>query len=310
MNDSIKVFSPATVSNIACGFDIMGFALEKPGDEIIIRKNNKFKINITKITGDNNTLSYDINKNTASFSILKIYQDLKIPYGIDIEIHKKMKIGTGLGSSAASSAAAVYALNELFHLKLTDSELVNYSIYGESIASGAFHADNVAPSLLGGFILIRGYEPLDIIKLKTKLNLYCTIISPNIEIKTKEARNILPKEIKLKTAIEQWGNVAGLITGLLNNDKALISRSLYDKIAEPYRANLIPNYYDIKETALENGAIGCNISGSGPSIFALSDDIQIAENIKTKISNIYEKKNVKYYSFISKINNNGTIILD
>lgn len=311
MINSIRVFAPASVSNLACGFDIIGFALSSPGDEIILKKNNHSgKIQITKIQGDNNSLSLELEKNTAGYSIKKMFEKYNIQSGLDIEIIKKMKIGTGLGSSAASSSAAVCAVNQMFELNLSDNELVECAMQGESIASGSFHADNVAPSLLGGFILIRGYNPVDIIRLKTNLQIFCTIVSPNIEIKTIEARRILPTEIPLKIAIKQWGNVGGLVAGLLNGDENLIARSLVDEVVEPYRSKLIPYYFDVKNAALETGALGCNISGSGPSIFALSLSEGAAEKIRINMTDVYKKNNIDCYSFISQVNNSGSVRLD
>ncbi len=307
---SVKVFAPATVSNVGPGFDIMGFALKHPGDEIILRKSKKSGIQITKITGDNNKLPYNLNKNTASVAVLSMLKQYKISQGLSIQINKKLGIGCGLGSSAASAVASVYALNKLFDLNLSKTELLPHALSGEYCASKAFHADNVAPSLFGGFILIRESNPPDIIKIKTPPNLYCSIIYPNILIKTEAARKLLPSKIDLKKVVCQTGNAAALIHGLSTNNKQLISRSLQDVIVEPVRAKLIPGFENFKSSAIDNGSIGCSISGSGPSIFALSDSVKIAKNIIIGFKKVANKHNLKATVYISKINKQGPKILD
>jgi homoserine kinase len=269
--ESIKVFAPASVSNVGPGFDILGFALNEPGDEIILRKTNSEKLEIASITGDDGKLPYEIEKNTASVAVKSLLDKYQIAEGLSIEVNKKMGLGSGLGSSAASAVGAVFATNELLQLNLSVEDLLPHALAGEFVASKAIHADNVAPSLYGGFVLIRGYDPIDIIKIKSPSNLYCTVIYPDIEVKTSEARAILPKEVSLKNMISQTGNVSALIYGLATEDYSLIARSLNDVIIEPVRSKLITGYYEIKKAAMEAGAIGCNISGSGPSMFAFSN---------------------------------------
>lgn len=305
----IRVFAPATVSNIGCGFDIMGFALEQPGDEVVLRVVEQDGVSISTITGDGMRLPYDISLNTASVPVIEMKKDFGITKGIEIEIHKKMAFGSGLGSSAASAVAAAFAMNLLFDLKLSPLEITPYAIKGEMVASGSVHADNVAPSLFGGFTLIRGYNPLDIIKLDYPETLYCTIVHPHLEISTKMARELLPKEIPLKNAVRQWGNCSGLVAGLLYKDFALIGRSLHDVVAEPYRAGLIPDFYKIKQTALDNGAVGCSISGSGPSVFALSDGLERARNVADAISNLLSMGDVGFDIYLSPVNKQGPKVL-
>jgi len=309
-SNSIKVFAPASVSNVGPGFDIMGFALNNPGDEIILRKTNKQGLKITKITGDKNRLPYNINKNTASVAVLSMINKYKISQGLSIQINKKMGLGSGLGSSAASAVAAVYALNKLLDLKLPKYKLLPHALDGEYCACKSYHSDNVAPSLFGGFILIRGNETPEIIKIKTPPNLFCSIIYPDIFIKTEEARKMLPSKINLKKVVVQTGNAAALIYGLTTNNKELISRSLQDVIVEPARAKLIHGFKDFKKAAYDNGAIGCSISGSGPSIFSLSDTEVTAKKIVKGFKIIADKLNIKNSVYISKINKQGPKILD
>ncbi len=308
-NKEIQVFAPATVSNVGCGFDIMGFALEEPGDEVLLRKCDVPEVRIIKITGDAGQLPANPVLNTAGKPVLSMLRDFKIEGGVEIEIHKKMPFGSGLGSSAASAVAAVYAMNKLFNLNLTKEQLLPYALEGEMIASGSLHADNVAPALYGGFILIRSYNPIDVIKIKVPDNLYCSVIHPDIKISTKEARELLPTQIPLKTAVKQWGNTAALIAGLMTNDFSLIGRAVEDFVAEPIRSQLIPYYKEVKNSALDGGAIGCSISGSGPSIFAFSDSFEQAEKISKLMQITFNNYGISSQTYNSKINTTGPKVL-
>ncbi len=305
----IKVFAPASVSNVGPGFDMMGFALNKPGDEIEIILNGGSEIKIKKISGDNSVLPYYIDKNTATVAIQSLLKKYNIKTGLDIVINKKMGIGSGLGSSAASAVAGVFAVNKLLNLKLSKYELLEHAIAGEFIASKGIHADNVAPCLFGGFVLIRGYDPIDIVQLDYPKNLYCSIVYPDIEIKTCDARAILDKNVPLKTAIAQAGNASGLVAGLLTKNFDLISRSIVDHLAEPKRAQLIPCYNEIREAALSNGALNCNISGSGPSMFAFSISKDKAQKIGRAMLRSVVKGGLKGRIYVSKINDKGPVVL-
>lgn len=307
--EHIKVFAPASVANVSCGFDILGFALDYPGDEIILRKNNSGKIKIKEITGDNEKLPLDPDKNSASAVIQNFLQHLNLKPGIDIYLHKKMPLGSGLGSSAASSVAAAFAINTLLDSPLNIKEVLKFAMYGEKVACGSEHADNVAPALYGGFVLIRSYDPLDVIKLPAPDQLFASVIHPQIEIKTKDARDILRKEIQLKNAIKQWGNVGGLISGLYESDYDLIGRSMEDHIIEPIRSILIPGYPEVKNAALKSGVLGCGISGSGPSIFTLSKGKQTAEIAGEKMVEEFKNIGIESDIYVSKVNNQGPIVL-
>lgn len=309
MKSEIKVFAPASVSNIACGFDIMGFAIDEPGDEIIVKKTEKPGVIISNITGDDGKLPREAYKNTAGAPALTILDYHNINCGVEITINKKMPLGSGLGSSAASAVASAFAVNELFELNLSKLDILCYALEGEKIASGSVHADNVAPCLYGGFILIRGYDPVDIVEIDVPENLYCTIIHPHIEISTKESRRLLPKQIPLRDAITQWGNTAGLIAGLLKKDFGLISRSLKDVVAEPVRCPMIPGFQEMKEAAIESGALGCSISGSGPSLFALSDAKLTAEKTGAAMQDALNKFHLESDIYVSKINRHGPRII-
>lgn len=307
--NEIRVFAPATVSNIACGFDVMGFAIDMPGDELVLRVSERPGVRIVEITGDNGKLTKDPALNTAGKPILSIVKAHRIECGVEIEIHKKMPLGSGLGSSAASAVAAAFAMNMLFDLRLSPRELLPFAIEGEMIASGSLHADNVAPALYGGFVLIRSYHPIDIIKLDVPENLHCTVIHPHIEISTKESRRLLPDQIPLSDAIRQWGNTAALVAGFFKSDFALIGRSLEDFVAEPVRSRLIPGFDRMKCAALDAGALGCSISGSGPSLFALSDSQAKADAIGQSMQIALNEFNLGSDLYISKINNQGPKVI-
>ena len=308
--NGIKVFAPATVANVACGFDVLGFALNQPGDEIIGRFSDKRGLRITKITGAKGKLPYEIEKNTAGFAAQKLLEFLgEEKRGIEIEIHKKMPFGSGLGSSAASAAAGVMIINELLKRPLTKREILPFAVQGEEIADGAYHADNVAPSLLGGMILIRSNATLDVHKIPVPKGLYATVVYPHVKILTKDARAVLSDTVKLKQSIEQNGNLAGLIVGMYNSDFDLIGRSLQDVIIEPQRAQLIPHFNQVKEAALNAGVLGCSISGAGPSLFALSTNSLIAEKAGAAMKRIFDDHKIKNEVFISTINHEGAILL-
>ncbi len=309
MKAGIKVFAPASVANVACGFDILGFALDNPGDEIIARPSDSRGIKITRITGDQNRLPYDIQKNTAGLAALSLMRSVSMEsFGIDLEIHKKMPFGSGLGSSAASAAGAVVAVNEILGSPLQREELLPFAVLGEQAADGAYHADNVGPSLLGGLLLIRDNESLDYYRIPVPIGLTAAVVYPHIEILTKHARNIISDRISLKDHIKQSGNLAGFVLGMSQSNYTLIAKSLQDVIIEPQRAPLIPHFYEVKQAALGSGALGCSISGAGPSIFALFDNSLKAETAVLEMQKIFTQNQIASDIFISRINPEGTII--
>ncbi|MCB9277730.1 MAG: homoserine kinase [Lewinellaceae bacterium] len=306
MNPGIKVFAPASVANVAAGFDILGFALERPGDEIIVRLSETPGFRITQITGAKGKLPMEPEKNTAGFAALKLLEYLgETGRGIEMEIHKKMPFGSGLGSSAASAAGAVVAVNELLGRPLEKRALLPFAVLGEQIADGAYHADNVAPSLIGGMVLIRSNKDLDVHRLPVPKGLYAAVVHPQVEILTKDARNVLSDTVSLQQCIEQNGNLGGLIVGLYNSDLELIGRSLNDVIIEPQRARLIPHFYEVKAAALDAGALGCSISGAGPSIFALCANSLVAETAGKAMSKVFTEAKIGNQVFISAINQEG-----
>ncbi len=299
----IKIFAPATVANVSCAFDVLGFALDNVGDDMFFKKTTNKGVQI-KMLGKSN-LPSEPEKNVAGVVAIEMLSQANADFGILMEIDKKIKPGSGIGSSAASSAGAAYGINKLLGDKFNKTELVKFAMLGEGLASGIAHADNVAPAIFGGFALVRSYSPLDIIKINSPEKLFCTVIHPQIEVKTENARKILKKDLLLKDAVEQWGNVAGLISGLYTKDYDLIGRSLQDKIVEPVRSVLIPLFFDIKKAFCAAGALGGGISGSGPSIFALSEGAQTAEKVARAMEKVYSQTDICYDIHISPINSVG-----
>ncbi|MFV0540264.1 MAG: homoserine kinase [Aestuariibaculum sp.] len=306
MNE-IKIFSPATVANVACGFDVFGFCLDAIGDEMVIRKTDKKGIFITKIEGFD--LPYEPELNVAGVSALAMYEHAKPDCGFEIELYKKIKPGSGIGSSAASAVGSVFGINELLGNPYNKTQLTQFAIKGEALASKSEHADNLAPALFGGFTLVKSVAPLDILEIPSPKNLYATIIHPQIEIKTSEARAILPKDVPLSNAVKQWANFGSLVHALHIGNYGLIQRSLHDVIVEPYRSKLIPYYNEVKTNALKAGALGAGISGSGPSIFTLNEGLETAKKVAESMINIYEKTNIEFDVHLTKINTEGIKII-
>lgn len=312
---SIKVFASATVANVACGFDSLGFAIHEPGDIVEVEVLEHGSSFIDGITGDQGKLPLSMEKNTAGVAVnamidaLTRRNDARASTGFKIHIEKKMPLGSGLGSSAASSVAAVVAVNELLQRPFERKELLPFVMHAEQVACGAAHADNVAPALLGGFILVRSYDPLEVISLNVPPDLYCAVLHPHIELLTEDARKVLKKNIRLDDAIVQWSNLAGLITGLMKEDYALISRSINDIIFEPVRSLLIPGFDAVKSGALSAGALGCSISGSGPSIFALCKGESAARRVGEAMQSALEPWKLGSDLYVSSINTDGPQIL-
>jgi len=307
---SIKVFAPATVANVVCGFDVLGFAVNEPGDEVVMRVTNKPGITISKITGDDGRLPLDPAKNTVSVSVQHYLDSIdRKDLGLDIELHKKMPIGSGLGSSSASTVAGLFAVKTLLGDDTDVAKLLPFAMKGEEMACGHGHADNVAPALLGGFVLIRSYEPLDVIRLPHPPGLYCAIVFPDVDVPTREARQIIRNKILMKDAVTQWGNIAGLVSGLYTQDIDLIGRSMQDVLVEPVRSILIPDFYIMRELAMQAGAVSFGISGSGPSVFAFTRDEETARQITQTLQKHLAGIKINSNAYVSTINDAGPKVL-
>ena len=302
----VRLKIPATVANLVCGFDILGMAIHEPYDEMELRLLETPEIVIKH--KDNFGLPEEPSKNVAGVVLMKIQEHLNLKNGFEVIINKKIKPGSGLGSSAASAAGAAVGANELLGNILTKEELVHFAMFGEELASGVKHADNIAPCIFGGVTLVKSSNPVDIIPLNSP-DLFVTAVHPQVEVKTSDARQILKKNILLKDAIEQWGNIAGLVAGIQKDDFGLIGRSLNDVIIEPVRSILIPKFNDIKEKSLELGALGGGISGSGPSIFMLSEKEETSQKIAEMMKSVYDNIDIESFVYVSKINPWGIEII-
>ena len=306
MNE-IKIFSPATIANVSCGFDVLGLCLDSVGDEMAITKSAQKGVRITKIIGAD--LPLEAERNVAGVAARALIAHLQPDCGFEISITKNIKAGSGIGSSAASAAGAVFGINRLLGSPLTNAALIYFAMQGEALASGAPHADNVSPALLGGFTLVRGYEPLDVITLPSPPELYVTVIHPQIELKTKDARSVLRENISLKKATIQCGNLGGLISGLYTNDYDLIGRCLHDELVEPVRSILIPQFAELKAAATAAGALGGGISGAGPSVFALSKGLETAQKAAQAMAAVLAPTGLPFDVHVSPINPTGIRIL-
>lgn len=305
----VTAFAPATVANVSCGFDILGFAVEGIGDKVSVSFSDAPGLKVSRIEGDQGRLPYDPDKNTCTVAIQAMLAHQDFQGGLEVELVKGLPLGSGMGSSAASAVAALVAANELLGNPYDKDGLLPFAMEAEAIACGAAHADNVAPALLGGFVLVRGYDPLDVISLNVPSGLYCTILHPHLELNTADSRSVLKNNVSLKDAIIQSGNIAGLVAGLFMEDMGLISRSLNDVLAEPSRAVLIPGFDEVKTGVKGVGALGCGISGSGPAIFVLSPSEAIAREAGRVGKKVYDQMGLPVDLFVSSINSRGAFVI-
>lgn len=308
--EEARVFAPATVANVASGFDVLGFALESPGDVVHLRRRQAPGVEVMAVEGDGGRLPREATRNTAAVAVIGLLEHLGHPFGVELALHKDMPLASGLGSSAASAVAAVYAANLLAGSPLSALELLPFTMQAEKVACGAAHADNVAPALLGGFVLIRSYEPLDVVRLPVPAGLAAAIVHPHTEIPTSDARRILKKEIRLSDAIRQWGNLAALVAALYESDLELLGRSLQDVVAEPRRALLIPGFARVKAAAADAGALGCSISGSGPSVFSLCDSLPKARTVGEAMRAAFAAEGLEADLYVSPINSVGPRVVE
>jgi homoserine kinase len=306
---SVKVFAPATVANVASGFDVLGFALERPGDAVRLTRKAERRVDLVAVEGDGGRLPLDPARNTAGVAVTRFLESRGWPFGVDLVLEKGMPLASGLGSSAASAVAGVVAANLLAGEPCSPGDLLPFTLQAEQVACGAAHADNVAPALLGGFVLIRSYEPLDIVRLPVPKGLAAATAHPHTEIRTEDARRILKKDVRLADAVRQWGNLAALVAALYEGNLALLGRSLLDVVAEPRRAMLIPGFAQVKAAALASGALGCSISGSGPSMFALCASLEEAWAAGKSMQETFRRVGLECDLFVSEINRVGPVCL-
>jgi homoserine kinase len=304
--NNVHVQCPATVANLVCGFDILGMALQEPFDVMEVSLLDEPGVIVTSKNGF--PLPTDPALNTAGAPLIAMLEELQEPVGFHVEINKLIKPGSGIGSSAASAAGAVVGANHLLKNRFSKEDLVRFALFGEKVASGVKHADNIAPCIYGGITLIRSIFPLDIVSIPAP-TLHVTVVHPQIEVRTSDARQILRKQVLLKDAIRQWGNIAGLVAGLIKNDYDLIGRSLEDVIIEPVRSMLIPGFDQVKRQCKAAGALGGGISGSGPSIFMLSKDQTTARQLENIMHDIYQRIGLDHHTYVTTINQQGVKII-
>ncbi len=309
-NRTVHAYAPASIGNVSCGFDVMGLAVEAPGDEVIITLNDTGIVTIKNIEGDGGKLPRIAEENTAGVAVIEYLKAINSKQGAEITLIKNLPLGSGMGSSAASAVAAVVAINALFDNRLEKKELLPFIMQAEFVACGSAHADNAAPSLLGGLILIRDNHPLDIVEIPTPDELMCVLVHPHVEVKTRDARQVLKPNVPLKDAITQWGNTAALVAGMMKPDYELIGRSLQDVVAEPVRSVLIPSFHTTKIKAIEAGALGCGISGSGPTMFAFCKGKTTAQRVGEVMQQQFATLDLQSEVYVSNVNKEGAKIIE
>lgn len=308
--DTVKAFAPATVANVVCGYDVLGFALESPGDEVTLTLNDCGEVTLQAMHGNHALLPAEPARNVATAVVMHYLKALGSPHGAEVTLYKHMPLNSGMGSSSASSVAALVAINHALGNPLSKKELLPFAMEGERIACGSAHADNVAPCLLGGITLVRSVAPLDVINLPVPQGLFCTVVHPDVDVPTSESRRILKERVNVRDAVTQWGNVGALVAGFCLGDTDLIGRSMEDVIFEPVRAMLIPAFYPMKQAALKAGAIGFGISGSGPSVFALSTHETTMHATAEALLEILRHTGINATAFTGRINTQGATIVN
>lgn len=302
--EKIQVFAPASIANVSCGFDVFGFAIEELGDFVDARFNNEGKIIIESIEGAEG-LPLEPKLNVTTIAAQALLDEVSEKRGITFNIRKTVIPGSGLGSSASGAVAGAFAANELVGKPFSKQELVRFAGVGEQVASNQLHHDNVAPSMLGGFSVVRSNEPLDVLSIDYPEDIRVVVAHPQIEVKTKQAKRMLGRTMSISNAVIQFGNVAGLVLGMTSKNYDLIGRSMVDMLAEPVRSRLIPLYDEAKQISLEAGAIGTNIAGSGPAIFSFCKGDKSAKAVLEAFKKVYAKSNLSVNYFTSKINPEG-----
>lgn len=309
MEELIKAYAPASIGNVIVGFDVLGLAVQEPGDEVGVKFNDNQKTQIISIEGDNGKLPKDADKNTAGIAVNAFLRKLDSRQGIDIHLKKNLPLGSGLGSSAASAVAAVVAANKLFDEPFTKTALLPFLMEAEAVASGSAHADNIAPCLLGGLVITLSNSPVQVKQLPFLKDAWIVLTKPNVEVLTKQARMLLKDSVPLNNVVSQFSNLGGFISSLYENDVDLMRQSMQDYIAEPVRAQLIPGYMQIKDIARQNNAIACGISGSGPTMFALTETKKEADNLSEQFQQAFQEINIGCLNYVTQVSEEGARVL-
>ncbi|HEX6923802.1 MAG TPA: homoserine kinase [Longimicrobiaceae bacterium] len=303
-------FAPAGVGNVAVGFDLLGHALEAVGDRVQVSRLDRPLVEIVDIIGCEEPLPRDPARNTATAGLLTLIEALDLPFGFAVTVEKAIPLGSGMGGSAASAVGALVAANALLEEPLTLDELLRFALVGESVASGSPHADNLAPCLFGGLTLVRGLEFPDVLQIPVPEEIRCVLVHPHLRLDTRDARAVLPRSISLELHVEQAGNLAGFIHGCFTNDLELIRRSFHDLIAEPHRERLIPGFPEARKAALEAGALGCSISGAGPSVFAWCAGEPAAATVREALTSAFTTAGITSDAWVSPVNAPGAYVVE
>lgn len=308
MAKTVRAFAPATVANVGPGFDVLGFSMREPGDTVEVRRRKEPGISIVWIDSPF-PLPVDSRRNTAGIAVRAMMQALGAKGGVEMMLRKRIPLGSGMGGSAASSVAAAVAANELFGRPYTKLQLLPFIQAGERAVSGWGHLDNASASLMGGLILIRSYEPLEVLRLPLDGWPICVLVHPDMELRTVVARKVLAKEFPIHTVVKQMGNMGGIIMGLMNRDAGLVGRAMEDHIVEPRRARLIPGFHDVKSAAMKNGALGCTISGGGPSVFAMVATKGAAVRVGKAMQRAWTRHKIGSRLYVSTISSRGAHVV-
>lgn len=305
---SITVKAPATVANLGSGFDLMGLAIHQTADEVTVTERSDNQVILQEIIGDGGLLPRETAENTCTVAIVSLLKHLDSNKGFDVILKKHIAFNSGLGSSASSAVAGVFAVNALLGNPLSKKDLIPFAVDGEYVASKGFHGDNVAPCMLGGITYIQSLNPLCIEQLAYPENTFIVVLYQYVKVSTAEARAILPKQYDKAVVIQQTARTAALLTGLNTSNHKLIQFGLGDEIATPYRKQLIPHFDALEDEAMKNGAVGFNISGSGPSVFAWCNGEEKANQVKQAWQTFMQAKAQPFEIYCSPINNEGVSI--
>lgn len=309
MREFVKVFSPATVANVGCGFDVVGFSFSAVGDVVSFRKIDEPGVFIKAVRGKYE-IPGDPEKNTITIPILKVMEDKNVDFGVEVEIEKNIPVAGGLGSSAAGAVAGAVGINYLLGNILDDNKILEYALVAEEKVSGGRHADNIAPCFYGGFVIVRDVFSMEVVRIPFPEDLFCVVIHPHVSLRTEDSRKVLPEKIFLGDVVKQMAHLSCFISGLLLGRKDLLSAVNFDCVAEPVRSRLIPEYRMIKEVALEAGAIGCNISGSGPSVFAFVEGERETEHVGKEMGSVWDRIGLEYDLYVGKVSEQGVRLIE
>ena len=305
MMRTATAFAPATVGNVGVGFDLLGHAMVSVGDRVTVTRLERRTV---VVHCDSMTVPEDPATNTASAGLLRLIQDLNLSFGFDVVLEKGIPLGSGMGGSAASAAGAILAASRLLDEPISETELLRYGMIGESVATGSFHPDNLAPCLLGSLVLALGKDPLEVIRIPVPEALHCVVVHPKLRLDTRDARAVLPSHVRVPDFVTQAGMLAGVIAGCYTNDLGLVGRWLQDMIVEPHRGPLVKGFANVKDAALDGGALGCSLSGSGPSLFAWCDGKAAGERVRDRMVAAFAESGVESRGWVSPVSAPGARI--